>query len=327
MSTPVLVAGGAGFIGSHTVKLLQASGGRPVVIDNLVTGNLSALQSGPFYQGGIEDDALVRRVVEEHGIRRAILFAGYAYVGESVSAPRKYYRNNVVNNLRFLDSLVDAGVMEIVFSSSCSVYGAQSNALLTEDSPTQPLSPYAQSKLFLEDALAWYGRAYGIRSVSLRYFNAAGADPEGRLGERHVPETHLIPLAIFSVLHGQQLSVFGDDYPTPDGTCIRDYVHVTDLAQAHVQSLAYLESGEPSTTINLGAGIGTSVRQVIAEVEKISGKVAPVRISPRRPGDAPILVASCSKARRLLGWGPRYSDLPTIVRHAWNWFSNAEKRC
>jgi UDP-arabinose 4-epimerase len=324
MSESVLVAGGAGFIGSHTAKLLKASGYEPVVVDNLITGNRSAVRFGAFHEGGIEDAALVREAIITHGIRRALLFAAHAYVGESTASPRKYYGNNIANNLRFLDTLLDAGVRELVFSSSCSVYGTQPTLPLVEDSPTDPLSPYAQTKLFLESVLGWYGSAYGLRSVCLRYFNAAGADPEGELGEQHDPETHLIPLAIFGALRGQELSIFGDDYPTQDGTCVRDYIHVSDLAQAHVQALRYLAAGGSSTILNLGAETGHSIREVIAEVEKVSGRKVPVRMAPRRVGDAPILVASCAKARSVLGWQQRWSDLPGIVRHAWNWFSAHE---
>jgi len=322
----VLVAGGAGFIGSHTAKLLARSGRMPVVLDNLVTGNSFALRFGPFFKGDIQDAGLVKRIVNEHLVSSAILFAGYAYVGESTAAPRKYYGNNVVNNLRFMDALADAGVSRIVFSSSCSVYGAQPVVPLTEDCPTDPLSPYAESKEFIERALTWYGRTYGLSTVCLRYFNAAGADPEGELGESHDPETHLIPLAILAALGGAPLQVFGDDYPTPDGTCIRDYVHVTDLAQAHVHALDYLAGGGESSIINLGTGVGSSIREVIRVVEAVSGRTVPLEIGPRRVGDAPILVADYARARRVLGWVPRYSDLETVVRTAWNWYSRSGER-
>lgn len=322
MNDCVLVAGGAGFIGSHTSKLLMRSGKTPVVLDNLVTGNTFALRFGPFFKGDIQDADLVKRIVHEHSVSSAILFAGHAYVGESTAAPRKYYANNVVNNLRFLDTLTDAGVSKIVFSSSCSVYGTQPVVPLTEDCPTDPLSPYAESKQFIERALTWYGRAYGLSTVCLRYFNAAGADPEGELGECHDPETHLIPLAILAALGGSPLRVFGEDYPTPDGTCIRDYVHVTDLAQAHVQALDYLAGGGDSSIINLGTGVGSSIREVIRVVEAVSGRSVPVEVGSRRVGDAPILVADYSRARRVLGWAPHYSDLETVVRTAWSWYSH-----
>ena len=319
----VLVAGGAGYIGSHTSKLLLRSGRIPVVLDNLVTGNRFSLRYGPFFEGGIQDAELVKRIAGEHSVSSAVLFAGYAYIGESTGAPRKYYGNNVINNLRFLDALAEAGVSRIVFSSSCSVYGVQPVGLLTEDSPTNPLSPYAESKQFIERALCWYGRAYGLSTVCLRYFNAAGADPEGELGECHNPETHLIPLAILAALGGPPLRVFGGDYPTPDGTCIRDYVHVTDLAEGHIRALEYLAGGGESSIINLGAGVGSSIREVIRVLETVSGRTVPVEAGPRRAGDAPILVADHARARRVLGWVPRYSDLETVVRTAWNWYSRS----
>jgi UDP-glucose-4-epimerase GalE len=250
-----------------------------------------------------------------------VLFAAHAYVGESTENPGKYYRNNVVHSIALLDALLAARVRLVVFSSSCSVYGLQTRMPITEDSSLDPLSPYAESKVFMEWILHWYGKAHGLRYVSLRYFNAAGADPEGELGECHDPEAHLIPLAILSALGKGELQVFGEDYPTPDGTCIRDYVHVSDLAEAHVLALEHLYNGGASETVNLGTGTGNSVREVIQTVHQVGGQPVSYRTAPRRPGDAPILVADRAKALRVLGWKPRLSELNTIVETAWKWHS------
>jgi len=315
----ILIAGGAGYIGSHTAKLLARRNYQPVVLDNLITGHQGAARFGPFYQGGIEQSELVARIAREHDISSAVLFAAHAYVGESVQNPGKYYRNNVAQSIALLDTLLAAGVRQVVFSSSCSVYGLQTQMPITEDSSLDPLSPYAESKMFMERMLHWYGKAYGLRSVSLRYFNAAGADPEGELGECHDPETHLIPLAISSTLGKGELQVFGDDYPTPDGTCIRDYVHVSDLGEAHILAVEHLQNGGASDTINLGTGTGNSVLEVIRTVEDISGRPVLYRTVPRRQGDAPVLVADRQKALRVLGWKPQSSELKTIVETAWQW--------
>jgi len=320
----VLVAGGAGYIGSHTAKQLRAAGMRPVVIDNLVTGNRFALRFGPFIQGSIEDRELVRCAIEQHDVRSAILFAAHAYVGESTSNPRKYYHNNVSNALAFLDALLANGIKHLVFSSSCSIYGIQARIPISEDSSKGPLSPYAQTKLFMEQVLGAYSAVEGLRSVCLRYFNAAGADPEGELGEHHNPETHLIPLAIYAAMGREPLSVFGSDYPTEDGTAIRDYVHVTDLAAAHVAALEYLRGGGPSAGVNLGTGTGHPIRQVLQMVEQVSGHPVPARYGPRRDGDAAVLVADASRADQLLKWRPRYSSLESIVRSAWRWHSELD---
>lgn len=318
-SSSILVAGGAGYIGSHTAKLLRLAGREPVALDNLVTGNRFALRFGPAYEGAIEDAALAGGIIQRHAIRAVIFFAAHAYVGESATNPSKYFQNNVSNALTFLESIRRAGVRQVVFSSSCSVYGVQARIPIGEDSPTDPLSPYAESKLFLEKALKWYAAAYDLRYVSLRYFNAAGADPEGEIGELHNPETHLVPLAIDAALGRTRLQVFGNDYPTPDGTPLRDYVHVTDLAGAHLRALAYLDDGGPSAVFNLGAGAGTSVLEVIRTVETVTGRAAPYDLAPRRPGDAPVLIADYSQARRVLGWEPKLSSIRTIVETAWAW--------
>jgi UDP-arabinose 4-epimerase len=324
-SSTVLVAGGAGYIGSHTAKALAQAGVEPVVLDNLCTGNRFALRFGPFYEGSIADGALVREIVARHKPTGAILFAGHAYVGESTANPRKYFNNNVVEAIQFLGHLMDAGGLQgIVFSSSCSVYGIQSHVPISESSAQDPLSPYAETKAFLEKVLRWYGSAYGLRSACLRYFNAAGADPDGELGEHHDPETHLIPLAILAAMGKERLRVFGTDYATPDGTAIRDYIHVSDLADGHLRALRHLMDGSESFTLNLGTGTGYSVREVIRQVERTSGVPVPVEYGPRREGDAPELVADPHLAREMLGWTPRHSSLETIVRTAWDWYAKQE---
>ena len=322
LQIPVLVAGGAGYIGSHTAKALRQAGFLPVVIDNLITGNRWAVRFGPFLEGSIAGQAVVGKAIQEFGIQSAILFAAHAYVGESTQFPAKYYRNNVCASIAFLDCLLASGVKTIVFSSSCSIYGIQQENPIREDSPKLPLSPYAETKLFLENVLRWYGQAYDLRTVCLRYFNAAGADPDGEIGEWHDPETHLIPLTIQAALGGPPLRIMGEDYPTPDGTAIRDYIHVTDLADAHVRALHYLVEGGASAQFNCGAGVGHSVKQVVDMVEKISGKSVPVLHVPRRQGDAPALVADARRIRDVLGWTPRHSSLATIVDTAWRWHSS-----
>jgi UDP-glucose-4-epimerase GalE len=256
--------------------------------------------------------------VDQHHPIGAVLFAGHAYVGESVANPRKYFGNNVAGSLEFLNSLMDSGVRRLVFSSSCSIYGFQERMPISEDSSNGPLSPYAESKLFFERVLRWYGPAYGVRFACLRYFNAAGADPDGELGELHEPETHLIPLAIYAALGRQPLRVFGNDYPTPDGTPIRDYIHVADLADAHVRALQRLSDGGGNLTVNLGTGRGYSVLEVIRMVEQVSGRPVPLERAPRREGDANALVADAALALRL-AWTPRHSSLESIVRTAWDW--------
>jgi UDP-glucose-4-epimerase GalE len=323
----VLVAGGAGYIGSHTAKALRHAGFEPVTLDNLVTGNRCAVRFGPFVEGSIADRPLVEKTVREFGIEAAILFAAHAYVGESTAHPAKYYRNNVGASIDFLDGLMAAGVKTLVFSSSCSIYGAQTDdAPISESAPKNPLSPYAETKLFLESALGWYERAYGLQSVCLRYFNAAGCDPDWEIGECHDPETHLIPLAIAAAMGGPPLRILGDDYPTPDGTAVRDYVHVTDLGDAHVRALGHLLGGRPSDRFNCGTGTGHSVRQVIEAVKGVSGKGVPFEVAPRRAGDAPVLVADATRIREVLQWEPHHSSLETICATAWCWYSERSLR-
>lgn len=316
----VLITGGAGYIGSHTAKQFAAAGIDPVVFDNFRTGHRWAVRWGPLVDGDLNDSAALGEALCAHRPEAVIHFAGSAYVGESVQEPRLYFRNNVVNSLNVLDAMVDAGVRYIVFSSSCTTYGAPQQLPIGEDHPQHALSPYGESKLFVEHALGWYTGPYGLRYAALRYFNAAGADPDGSIGEVHDPETHLIPLVIQAAL-GQRpaLELYGTDYATPDGTAIRDYVHVADLAAAHVQAVQYLLNGGDNLALNLGTGRGYSVREVIAAVERIGGRPVPVRMGPRRPGDAAALVADAAKARDVLGWRPQHSDLDTIVQTAWNW--------
>ena len=320
----VLIAGGAGYIGSHTAKFLLQNNITPVVLDNFSTGNRFAIRYGPCHEGSISGASLIARLADEYPLQGAILFAGHAYVGESTTDPRKYFRNNVTESIAFLDAAIDAGLKRVVFSSSCSVYGLQSHMPIAEDSPTDPLSPYAETKLFFEKVLRAYASAYGLQYAALRYFNAAGCDADGEIGEHHDPETHLIPLVIRAALDGVPLRVFGDDYPTPDGTAIRDYIHVTDLADAHLRALNHLIDGRPNLVLNLGTGTGYSVKQVIDAVERISGRKVHTQKAPRREGDAPELVCDPSKARELLGWMPRHSGLAEIVQSAWRWHSELE---
>ena len=315
---PILVTGGAGYIGSQTAKVLARSGYNPVVLDNLSTGHQWAAKWGPMLQGDIADVPLVRRAIENFKIRAVIHFAANAYVRESINRPRKYFRNNLANTLSLLDALIDGGVRYVVFSSTCATYGIPDSTPISEDHHQRPISPYGESKLAIERVLHWYGKAYGLRSVSLRYFNAAGADSDGELGELHAPETHLIPLVIQAAL-GQlpEVQVFGSDFPTPDGSAIRDYIHVEDLARAHVLALQHILRGGPSCALNLGAGRGHSVLEVIRMVERVAGLKVRVQLKPRHEGDPPVLVARSTQAAQTLGWFPKRSDLETIVRTAW----------
>ncbi len=315
----VLVTGGAGYIGSHTVRHLEEHGFEPIVIDDLSTGHRSNV-TVPFVEAKLSDRARVDAALKEHRIEAVVHFAASAYVGESVSNPSKYFQNNVVSTLVLLDAMHAAGVKKIVFSSTCATYGIPAEVPITERTPQLPVNPYGESKLFVERALHWYGAAYGLRSVALRYFNAAGAHEDGTLGEEHEPEVHLIPLVVAAALgRRESIDVYGTDYPTPDGTAVRDYVHVSDLAQAHVDALAYLEKGGAPVALNIGTGTGHSVREVIASVERVSGRKVPTRDRDRRAGDPPVLVADGSLARSTLGWQPRYTELDAIVKTAWRW--------
>jgi UDP-glucose-4-epimerase GalE len=315
----ILIVGGAGYIGSQTAKRVAEAGLQPVVFDNLVYGHRWAVKWGPLVEGDLSDGPLIRRVLEQHQVTAVVHFAAYAYVGESVIHPRKYFRNNVAGTLNLLDAMLDAGVRDIVFSSTCATYGEPVRVPIDEQHPQVPVNPYGESKLAIERALYWYQRAYPLRFAALRYFNAAGADPGGELGEDHDPETHLIPLAIEAAMGGKPLEIYGTDYATADGTAIRDYIHVQDLADAHVAALAKLGGGATRLFVNLGTGRGHSVREVIAAVEKASGKKVAARETGRRAGDPPALVADARLAADVLGWTPRIPDLETIVAHAWGW--------
>ena len=322
----VLVTGGAGYVGSHTTKVLAHSGFQPVVLDNLEVGHRWAARWGPLVVGDLANTSLLHELLQEYRVEAVIHFAAHAYVSESVANPRKYFRNNVANTLNLLEAMLDSGVGHIVFSSSCASYGLPESVPIREDHPQRPVNPYGESKLFVERVLDWYGQAYGLNWMSLRYFNAAAADPEGEIGEEHEPEMHLIPLVIQAAL-GQRpfVEIYGTDYPTPDGTAIRDYVHVTDLAEAHVLALRYLANGGSSMALNLGTGKGHSVREVIQAVERVSGRHFPVRETGRRPGDPPALVADASRAAQVLGWRPRYPELDSLVEHAWRWHASRNR--
>jgi UDP-arabinose 4-epimerase len=312
----VIVTGGAGFIGSHTCKALAAAGIDPIVFDNLSTGNRRALQWGEFEQGDLLDEARFRGVCKQHRPDAIFHFAASAYVGESATVPEKYYRNNIAGTLSVLAGAVHAGVSKIVFSSSCATYG-HAAVPITESSPQLPINPYGRTKLVSEWMLDDFASAYGLRYAALRYFNAAGADPTGELGEWHDPETHLIPRALLAAAGKlPALEIYGTDYPTVDGTCLRDFIHVADLARAHVDAYRYLENGGANRSINLGSGRASSVRMVVEAVEAETGRPVPVAFHPRRQGDPAELVADIGEAREVLGFSPDLSDLSTIVRTA-----------
>jgi len=320
MSARVLVTGGAGYIGSHACKALAAAGFVPVAYDNLVYGHREAVRWGPFVEADLADAARLAETLRRHEIAAIMHFAAFAYVGESMEKPQLYFRNNVVNTLGLLDAMMAAGVRHIVFSSTCATYGTPERVPIAEETPQRPVNPYGESKLMIERALHWYGAAYGITHAALRYFNAAGADPEGEIGEAHDPETHLIPLVLDAALGRRaQIDIFGTDYPTPDGSAIRDYIHVQDLAEAHVAAIRHLLDGGASLQLNLGTGTGQSVRAVIDAAERITGLPIPRREAPRRPGDPAALVADPARAKEVLGWSARISDLDTIIATAWAW--------
>jgi UDP-glucose-4-epimerase GalE len=320
MSKVVLVTGGAGYIGSHACKALARAGYRPVAYDNLSRGHREVVRWGPLVAGDIADSARLAAALDEHRASAVMHFAAYAYVGESVAEPALYYRNNLAGTLSLLDAMRRARVDRIVFSSTCATYGNPTKVPMGEATPQLPVNPYGETKLAIERALHWYGQAYDLRSVSLRYFNAAGDDPDGEIGELHDPETHLIPLILEAALgRRSHIEIYGTDYPTPDGTAIRDYIHVQDLAEAHVLALGHLETGGDSAALNLGTGQGHSVREVIRVAEAVSRRTIPYREVARRPGDPPALVADPGLAAELLGWRARMSDLETIVRTALGW--------
>ena len=319
----VLVVGGAGYVGSHAARALRRHGHDVIIYDNLSTGHAFLADSFELITGDIADVTKLSPALKR--VDAVMHFAGHAYVGESVENPRKYFHNNVEAALTLLNACVDGGVRRIIFSSSCTVYGIPDKVPITEDARREPLSPYGVSKLFFERALEAYDRAYGVKSAILRYFNAAGADEGGTIGELHQPETHLIPSAMLAVRGERaELELFGNDYPTPDGTCVRDYIHVNDLAEAHALALQHLGGGKDSVALNLGTGRGYSVKEVLKKIEEVAGRAVPARVVKRRPGDPPSLVADPSRAERVLGWKAKQS-LDDIVRTAWNWMERSKQ--
>jgi UDP-glucose 4-epimerase len=319
----ILVTGGAGYIGSHAVLALQQAGYEVIVLDNLVYGHREIAEDVlkvELIVGDTNDRSLLDNLFASRNIAAVMHFAAYAYVGESVTDPAKYYHNNFVGTLTLLEAMLAASVKTFVFSSTCATYGVPTTVPIPEDHPQDPINPYGATKLMIERVLKDFNAAYDFKSVCFRYFNAAGADPEGRLGEDHNPETHILPLVLLTALgQRESVSIFGTDYPTPDGTCIRDYIHVTDLAQAHVLGLEYLLNGGEATIFNLGNGNGFSVREVIETARQITGREIQAIECERRPGDPPALVGSSDRARKILGWNPQYADLSQIISHAWNW--------
>ena len=321
--TTILVTGGAGYIGSHAVLALQRSGYKVIILDNLVYGHQDLVETvlkTELIIGDTNDRPLLDKLFSSRKIDAVMHFSAYAYVGESVTNPDKYYRNNVVGTLTLLEAMKEAGINKFVFSSTCATYGVPEIVPTPEEHPQNPINPYGATKLMVERILSDFDVAYDFKSVRFRYFNAAGADPEGLLGEDHNPETHLIPLILLAALGKRDsISIFGTDYPTPDGTCIRDYIHVTDLATAHILGLEYLLNGGKTDVFNLGNGKGFSVKEVIETAREITGKEIKAIECDRRPGDPPSLVGSGEKARTILGWNPEYPDLQNIITHAWNW--------
>jgi UDP-arabinose 4-epimerase len=327
MTEPILITGGAGYIGSHTCKALAAMGYLPITLDNLAYGHAWAVQWGPFIKGDIADSSVLDQIFSAYRPKAVIHFAAYAYVGESVQHPAKYYRNNVAGSISLLDAMRRHGCKNVIFSSSCSTYGMPLRLPIPEDHPQNPINPYGRTKLMMEQIIQDYGSAYGVRYAILRYFNAAGADPEGQIGEDHEPETHLIPL-LLQTAQGRRdyTEVYGTDYETPDGTAIRDYIHVTDLAGAHLLALKYLTESRQSLCLNLGTGEGNSVMEVIEAVRKVTGKTVAYRLVDRRPGDPPVLVAKPDYAYSLLGWKPGFGDIQETISTAWNWHQSQAKK-
>lgn len=319
----VLVVGGAGYIGSHTVRMLKTEGHRPVILDNLSAGHVEVARrlDVPIDVADLGDRAAVDRILAARSPDAVMHFAAFALVGESVGDPSKYYHNNVVATLNLLDAMRAAGVDTFIFSSTCATYGNPIRPFLDESHPQSPINPYGWSKLMVEQILRDYSRAYGLRHVALRYFNAAGASSDGLIGEDHDPETHIIPVCLQAAIERRDgVTIFGTDYDTPDGTCIRDYIHVDDLARAHIQAIEYLANGGASAMMNVGTGKGHSVREVIDCVEDVTGRKLKVTIGTRREGDPPVLVASANRVREILGWKPQYTELRPIVETAWTWF-------
>ncbi|MEL6663446.1 MAG: UDP-glucose 4-epimerase GalE [Pseudomonadota bacterium] len=327
MSKSVLVTGGAGYVGSHCCKAFKAAGWDVTVFDNLSRGWRDMVKYGELIEGDILDRDALDRAISDVNPDAVAHFAAFSYVGESVTQPGMYYENNTLGTLNILNAMVAGEVGQLIFSSTCATYGVPDKVPMTEETPQSPINPYGWSKLFVEKILDDYDRAHSLKSVKLRYFNAAGADFDVEIGERHEPETHIIPLAIQGQLKdGFKLTVFGDDFDTRDGTCVRDYIHVMDLADAHLKALEYLQGGNNSNVFNLGTGTGTTVMEIVEAVERISGAPVERTIGPRREGDPPALVASADKARDVLGWVPQHSDIDTIISSAWNWHQKEANR-
>ncbi len=322
----VLITGGAGYIGSHTAKLVAEAGYEAVVVDSLERGHRQAVRWGPLVEADLADREALARVFRRWPIEAVIHFAAYAEVGESMTRADLYFRNNLANTLNLLETMKEAGVGTIVFSSTCAIYGNPTRVPIPEDHAEAPVSPYGESKRMVEKALRWYVESHGFGAACLRYFNAAGADPEGEIGEAHDPETHLIPLALKAALgERERVDIYGTDYPTPDGTAVRDYIHVNDLGEAHVQAMRRLGKKREFLALNLGTGHGASVREVVSMVERVTGRPTPVRETDRRAGDPPELVADTGLARQVLGWTPRLSALETIVETAYRWHRRAKR--
>jgi UDP-glucose 4-epimerase len=325
MKKVIFVTGGAGYIGSHAVKELRRKGYQPLVYDNLSTGHRWAVRKDELREGDLSDTSQVKDILRQENPVAVMHFAASALVGESVERPELYFRNNVINTFNLLEAMLTCGVEYFIFSSSAAVYGNPHQIPIPEDHPLEPVNPYGEGKVFVEKALRWYKEAHDLRYVSLRYFNAAGADPEGELGEAHDPETHLIP-RILEVAAGKRpfIEVYGTDYDAPDGTCIRDYIHVTDLAQAHIVALEALLNGHPSRVYNLGNQRGFSVKDVVEAARGVTGHPLPTKESPRRAGDPPVLVASSERIKKELGWKPLYDDLTVIIETAWRWMNGGK---
>jgi UDP-glucose 4-epimerase len=320
MAKNILIVGGAGYIGSHINKALNKIGYNTIVFDNFSTGHRDFVKWGKLIEGDLSDYDLLCRVMKENDIDCVMHFAAFAYVGESVSNPKKYYINNVQNTITLLNAMIECKVDKFIFSSSCAVFGEPKELPITEETPKAPINPYGKTKLMVENILEDYSTAYGLKYIALRYFNAAGADPDIEVGEDHTPETHLIPLVLDAAIGKRpEITVFGDDYNTPDGTCVRDYIHVNDLADAHIKAYEYLINGGESDAFNLGNGIGYSINDIIETSRKVTGKEITVKQGERRPGDPPSLYSSSAKIKRLLNWEPKFNNIDQIISTAWEW--------
>jgi len=322
----VLVAGGAGYIGSHAVRALQRAGRDVVIFDNFEKGHPEAISDVPVFKGDLRSPDDVRTAFAQHTVEAVMHFSAYSLVGESMQCPERYYENNVYGTLNLLDAMRRSGIKRFIFSSTAAVYGEPLHVPIDESHPTRPTNVYGETKLTVERMLDWFDSIYGIQSIRLRYFNAAGAEPSGKIGELHSPETHLIPIVLAAALGERDtISIYGTDYETPDGTCVRDYIHVNDLADAHILALEYLEAGKPSDIFNLGNGNGYSVQQIIDIARSVTGCAIPVTHAPRRPGDPATLIAGSGRAMQVLGWKPKLDDIETIIATAWKWHSTTAK--